>query len=72
MLFGIQFWINFHVQLAFLSVIFFKFNFIGLSISEFLVITSALFLGDLAVVIYPYRLTVSYSNVALAKLKEKS
>lgn len=75
MLFGIQFWINYHVQLAFLSVIFFRFEFIGLSFLKFLFITFAAFLSDLAVSVYPTQL-LELINVhkqgASAKLRENS
>ena len=51
MLIGSQFCANLYVQIAFLSIILFSFDFVCLSVPELLVFTVALFLSDLAVTI---------------------
>lgn len=58
-LFGIQFWLNLHVQLAVLTVIILRFNFVAMFIPELLIFTIAMLLSDLAVPFYPHQLTHS-------------
>ena len=69
-MFGTLSWANFYVQVAFLSVILVNFNFVGISFPEFLFFMVALFLSDLAVVMYQRELNIAYNKALLLKLKE--
>ena len=72
MMFGTLSWANFYVQVAFLSVILVNFNFVGISFPEFLFFMVALFLSDLAVVMYQRVLTVAHNKAKFKELKELS
>lgn len=68
---GIQFAVNFSVQLAFLVQVYSNFNFVGYTVQEFLVFALAWLLSDLAVLFYLLELVIAtHGRVFSAKLEK--